>query len=278
MEIKFTILCDNSVKTFSPAMAEHGFACYIESEDGNYLLDTGRGLGIVHNALAFKKDFSKIKAIMLSHGHYDHTGGLPQVLQVRGQTDVHAHPDVFAKKYKEAPERVKFVGIPFNRAYLESFGANFKLSNKMVEIGKNIYLTGEIPRLNPFEKGDANLFAYTDNGEKVKPDPLKDDLSVIVDTDKGLVIVLGCAHAGMINIIDYATRELNKDKVHAVIGGTHLSAANDDQFDATLKMIDDYEIEHVGVSHCTGHEKASLLHAELKERFFFASAGTEFKA
>ena len=126
MEIKFTILCDNSVKTFSPAIAEHGFACYIESEEGNYLLDTGRGFGIVHNALAFKKDFSKIKAIMLSHGHHDHTGGLPQVLQVRGQTDVHAHPEVFAKKYKEAPERVKFVGIPFNRAYLESFGANFK--------------------------------------------------------------------------------------------------------------------------------------------------------
>jgi len=77
--------------------------------------------------------------------------------------------------------------------------------------------------------------------------------------------------------MDYATSELNKDKIHAVIGGTHLSASNNDQFDATLKMINDYGIEYVGVSHCTGHEKASLLHAELKERFFFASAGTEFK-
>lgn len=278
METIFTILCDNSAKPLSPVMGEHGFACYIESENGNYLFDTGRGLGIVHNSLALRKKLSGIKAIMLSHGHMDHTGGLAKVLQLTGKRYVYAHPNIFAKKFNEATGRVRFVGIPFDRTYLESLGANFKLNTRLIETGKDIFLSGEIPRLNSFEKGDSGLFTYTATGEKIQPDPLKDDLSLMVNTDKGLVVVLGCAHAGMINIMNYAMENLGTDRIHAIIGGTHLIASSDEQFDETLKWLDEHEVEHIGVSHCTGLIKASLLHAKLENRFFFASVGTEFKA
>ena len=277
MTMKFTVLCDNSAATASSVIAEHGFACYLESEAGNYLFDTGQGLGIVHNSMVLKKDLSKVKAIMLSHGHYDHTGGLAKALQIVGERDVYAHPDIFAKKCKETQGKEKYVGIPFNRAYLESLGANFRLNTQFMEIGRKIYLTGEVPRLSDFEKGAENLFTYTDTGEKIQPDPIKDDLSVIVDSDRGLIIVFGCAHAGMINIINHAVKSLNKNKIYAVMGGTHLMASSDAQFTETLKMINEYEIEHVGVSHCTGLEKASLLHANLRDRFFFASVSTEFE-
>lgn len=278
MGTKLTILCDNNAMPLTPVMGEHGFACYIETETGNYLFDTGRGLGIVHNSLTLKKSISDIRAIMLSHGHMDHTGGLVKVLQICGEKDVYAHPNIFAKKFHEASGKTRFVGIPFDRTYLESLGANFMLSTQMTEIGEGMYLTGEIPRINSFEKGDANLFTYTDTGDKIQPDPLKDDLSLIVDTDKGLVVVLGCAHAGMINIMGYAMEQLGTDRIHAIIGGTHLIASNDDQLDKTLKWFDKHKVEHVGVSHCTGPIKASLLHQKLGDRFFFASVGTEFKA
>ena len=96
---------------------------------------------------------------------------------------------------------------------------------------------------------------------------------MVVDTAKGLIIVLGCAHAGIINIIDYTIRQLGNKRIFAVIGGTHLGFSTDQQFEETLNVIDKYNIERIGVSHCTGLEKASLLHARLGQRFFFGSVG-----
>ncbi len=148
----------------------------------------------------------------------------------------------------------------------------------MVEVGPGVYLTGEIPRQSAFEKGDAKMSAIGPGGETIHPDPIKDDLSLIINSDKGLVIVLGCAHAGMINIIEYAQEKLRTDRVHAIIGGTHLGFSSDEQFEETLKVIDDYKIDLLGVSHCTGLVRASMLHARLKERFFFGTVGATLEA
>ena len=274
MSLKITILCENCVGVPFKVIGEHGFACLIETGHASYLFDTGQGLGIINNSLILKKNLSEIDAIIISHGHYDHTGGLADVLQITGPKPVLAHPDIFMKRYWEKDGEVKFIGIPFSRAYLEALGAQFKFDTHLVEIDKNIYVTGEVPRTNEFEKGDANMYACNANNEIIKPDPIKDDLSLVLDTEKGLVVILGCAHAGMINILDYVVQTLNKDNIYAVIGGTHLGFSSEEQFQETLKVIDRYNIERIGVSHCTGLMKASLLHASLKERFFFGSVGT----
>jgi len=255
-------------------IGEHGFACYIETEKGNYLFDTGQGFAIVQNAIALKKDLGAIEAIMISHGHYDHTGGLPAVLQIKGRVGVYGHPDIFVERIASFEGKTRFIGIQHTRSYLESLGADFRLGAEMIKIGPGVFLTGEIPRKSEFEKGDANMIACLANGEKIQPDPLKDDLSLIIDSDKGLIIVLGCAHAGMINIIEYAMEKMNRDKIHAIIGGTHLGFSSEEQFDETLKVIDKYKIDLLGVSHCTGLPKASMLHAKLKERFFFGTVGS----
>jgi 7,8-dihydropterin-6-yl-methyl-4-(beta-D-ribofuranosyl)aminobenzene 5'-phosphate synthase len=274
MTTRLTILCENSVAVPFGVIGEHGFSCYIETDEGNYLFDTGQGFAIVQNALALKKDLRKIDAILISHGHYDHTAGLPAVLGLRGPVDVHGHPDMFSEREWSSQGKTLSVGIPYRRSFLESLGANFQFHTEMTAVGPGVRLTGEIPRVSAFEKGDANMTAILPDGKRIHPDPLKDDLSLIVDTAKGLVLVLGCAHAGMINIIEYVLEKTGRDRIHAIIGGTHLGFSSDAQFEETLKAIDRFGIEHIGVSHCTGLSKAAMLQARLKERFFFGAAGT----
>ena len=273
MKTRLTILCENSVGVPFDVIGEHGFSCFVETETGNYLFDTGQGYTIVQNSLALKKDLASIRAVMISHGHYDHTGGLPAVLKIKGPVDIFGHPDMFAERIWSNKGRTRSIGIPFRRSYLESLGGKFRLNTEMVQIAPGIYLTGEVPRTSNFEKGDANMTLKMPDGHEEHPDPLRDDLSMVIDSDKGLVIVLGCAHAGMINIINHIIDKLGRERIYAIIGGTHLGFSSDEQFDETLKVIDQYQIEHVGVSHCTGLVKASLLHAKLKERFFFGTVG-----
>jgi len=273
MTIRLTILCENSVGAPFGVIGEHGFACFVETPAANYLFDTGQGFGIVQNASALKKELDSIQAILISHGHFDHTGGLPAVLKRKGPVDVFGHPDMFRERIWASDDQSRFIGIPFKRGYLESLGAVFRLGSEMVDIGPGVFLTGEIPRDTPFETGDPNMTAITDEGQAIHPDPLKDDLSLIIQTDKGLVLVLGCAHAGMINIIEYALEHMDDDRIYAIIGGTHLGFSDGEQFDATVGALERYRIERIGVSHCTGLEKAALLHARLKEKFFFSCVG-----
>jgi len=273
MKIRTTILCENAVGIPFDVIGEHGFACFVETDAGNYLFDTGQGFTISQNAVALKKDLKSIQAILLSHGHYDHTGGLPAVLKEKGEVEIYAHSDIFARRVWARDGVSRDIGIPYERAYLESLGANFKLGTELTEVGPGVYLTGEIPRNSPFEKDDPNMTLIDADGVKIHPDPMRDDFSMVLDTENGLIIVLGCAHAGMVNILDYVTEALGKKQIFAVIGGTHLGFASDQQFQETLQVIDSYNIAHIGVSHCTGLEKAAILHAHFGERFFFGSVG-----
>ncbi len=273
MTTRLTILCENSAGIPFGVIGEHGFSCFVETSEGNYLFDTGQGFGIVQNSLALDKDLRSINAIMISHGHYDHTGGLPAVLQLRGEVDVYGHPDIFSERVWSSGDQSRFVGIPYRRVYLESLGAKFRLGNELVEVGPGVLLTGEIPRYSTFEKGDSKMTAILPDGNTIHPDPLKDDLSLIVDSSKGLILVLGCAHAGMINIIEYTLAQTGRDRIYAIIGGTHLGFSSDEQFEETLKVIERYQIERIGVSHCTGLPKAAMLHAQLGDRFFFGNVG-----
>ena len=247
----------------------------VDAYGAKVLVDTGRDVSALHNADKLGIDLATIDRIVLSHGHYDHTGGLRNILsKTKRAIEVIAHPDVFAPKYaRRQGTEDRFVGIPFSKKELEDAGAHFQLSTTPVKINDHILTTGEIPMITGYEQIDPSL--YVKHGDSWQPDPLADDQALIIKTGAGLIVILGCAHRGAVNTLLHAQKITGINKIHTVIGGTHLFTANREQVQHTIAALKQFGVQKLGASHCTGLPAAALLAREFGDAFFFNNAGTQ---
>lgn len=276
MKLDITTLSENTAGR-PGLLAEWGLSVLVETDTQTILFDSGQSISASHNAEALGIDLTKIDSIVLSHGHFDHTGGLESVLSQRGKAiDIFAHPDVWAAKcsYRQGQEP-RYIGIPQSRDELEGYGARFNLTREPVRITDSITTTGEIPMVTDFESVDS--YMYVKEGDELKPDELLDDKALIINTEQGLVIILGCAHRGMINTL-YHARELTGIKeIHTVIGGCHLMGATEQQIMTTILSIKEIGVSRLGVSHCTGLPAAAIMARELGDNFFYNNTGTRIR-
>lgn len=279
MAVELTILTENCVERVHPygLTAEHGFACHLLTDRGAYLFDTGGGQTLINNATRLQIDLHELQGIILSHGHFDHTGGLVQVLeQTGGGVPIYGHPDIFKPHFSSNGGVTRDVGMPWTREHLEKLGARFELTDQPYEITPGMVLSGTIPRVSDFETGDPRLMTLSASGKQI-PDPLRDDLSLFLQTPQGLVILLGCAHSGLINIIEQALAVTGEHRIHLILGGTHLKFSDERQMGATLERLSELDIERIGTAHCTGLHGARLLAERFGERFFNASVGAHIR-
>jgi 7,8-dihydropterin-6-yl-methyl-4-(beta-D-ribofuranosyl)aminobenzene 5'-phosphate synthase len=271
MEVKITTLSENTAG--AACIGEWGLCMLIEADGMKILFDTGAGTAAVHNADLMGVDFSSVDVMVLSHGHYDHTGGLYEVLRRSGKKEIIAHPDVWSRKYgslDNTPPR--FVGIPFVREALEAMGATFRLSTEPVRLSEHITTTGQVPMLNDYEKVETYL--RVKDGEELKQDDINDDLSLVIDTEYGLVVILGCAHHGIVNNLKQAQKVTGKELIYAAIGGTHLVHASKERMAKTAAALKEMGVQWLAASHCTGFAASAYLANEFGERFFQNNAGT----
>jgi len=274
MEFKITVLCENTVPT-PGLLGEHGFAAFVEAPGGNILFDTGQGFSLVQNSLRLQKDLRTVSKLVLSHGHFDHTGGMIAFLGVHGPCEDVEHPDIIGERFRwltvGPEEKPVSIGIPWREAYVTTRGARFNMQTEFTEIMENVFVSGEVPRRTPFESGDPK-FVVRKNGEWAA-DPFLDDYSMVLKTPRGLVVILGCAHAGLINILNHAIDRTGVEKIYAILGGTHLGFSPQSQLDETIPVLKRYQVEILATSHCTGQGPIARLAAEFAGGFAFGHVG-----
>jgi 7,8-dihydropterin-6-yl-methyl-4-(beta-D-ribofuranosyl)aminobenzene 5'-phosphate synthase len=274
MTISLAIICENTVGRPIAACGEHGFCCLVQTSTGRFLFDTGSGATLLENLDILGHDAHGIDAIVLSHGHYDHCGGLLPLLVKIGPRPVYAHPRIFTERFWRGQYEQRNISLPYRRADLEAAGADFHLLDTFTELAPGLYFSGSIPRTFPHETGDPHLVLAAENDQGWVSDAFPDDAALALESSKGLVVLLGCAHAGLVNTVEYFRSQLGNPRIHAIIGGTHLGPAGDEQFAATADYLLHLDFDRLGLSHCTGQLRSAQLHARFPNKVFFANVGT----
>lgn len=271
--IRITTLVENTVHK-RDLLAEHGLAFWIEAGSQRILFDTGQGDVLTSNADALGIPLDAADKVVVSHGHYDHVGGLDRMLSLAPNSQVFAHLSAFHCKYELQDDGTcRDIGRPSSVVYRihEASSDRFAWTVRPTDLGNGLHVTGQIPRRTTFE--DAGGPFYLDR-DCTDPDPLFDDQALYFESTEGIVVVLGCAHAGVINTLHYIRELTHGRAIHTVIGGMHLTDKQPDRIEPTVDALREFDISRIGLSHCTELLASVQLCAAFPGRCFPCCAGT----
>lgn len=266
-----TILVDNTAS--GNLTSEHGLSFWIEYSKKQVLFDAGQTGMIVKNAKLLDINLADTDSIVLSHGHYDHTGGLSAVLDIAPKAVVYLHPAALKPKFSKKSNRIRTIGISdsIKKIILNRSGGKKVIWTEIpTEIPSGLFVTGQIPRITNFEDTDSSFFV-DENCQKA--DILPDDQAIFFNSKKGLVVLLGCAHSGVVNTLNYVAKLSGKSSIHTIIGGMHLSNASLEKLENTIAAFNRYKVQKIGIAHCTGTKAIKKFEEAFGKKCFVCSVG-----
>lgn len=269
--MKLTVLMDNTTILDTPYLGESGLSFLIETEEGKIVFDTGFSPLFLSNARKMGIDMTTIDAVVISHGHNDHTNGLPtlgKLLNREGKrVPIILHPGCLQKKWwRNKDGELEEIGMPGDRKEMERY-YDIKAIEELTKIADSLYFLGYIPRKYPAANEPIGLVVNKEN--KLVPDFVIDDSALVYDGKEGLVVINGCAHSGLINILSYVKEQFPKKPVAAVIGGFHMLAKEQEWLNGMAEELKKFEPKRIYPCHCT--DEASR--AYLRSRFSVGELG-----
>lgn len=283
--MSLTVVAEDSVLYESPYWGQHGVSFLVEAYHHNIIKNTLVDVGQNHEALLHNMKEMNISpeiidSIVLTHCHYDHTLGVVEMLRAIGKEDlpVIAHPSIFRLNFIDNPY-LRHVGVMQvdSRDQIEANGGTLYLTDDPFQLMPGLITTGEVKRQTDFEEVGIALKTINEEG-KIIVDSMDDDISLVANfKDKGIVIITGCSHAGIVNIVKQAVEISEKEKIESIIGGFHLVEAPLDRIKKTVEALSEFDINTIFAGHCTGFRAQAELYHIFKDKFLPLQTGMRFE-
>lgn len=242
-------LLENNLSRNRSLTAEHGLSFLVETERLKILFDCSAGSAARENAGKMNVSIEDVDYVVLSHSHYDHAGGYPDMAAHGVCASLITGPKFFEDKYARDGGKYTYLGCGFGASFLEANGIEHRVCEGCETLDEGCYVVGGFRRIYDFEKVPARFVRETKNG--MVSDDFPDEVCLVLESEKGLVMVVGCSHPGILNMIE-SVRERFGRPVYAVFGGSHLVEADEARIAETVKLLKDMGIASVGFNHCTG--------------------------
>lgn len=275
--MKITTLIENKPGENEELATEHGLSVYIEIDGKNILFDTGQSGDFIDNAKKLDIDLKNLDYVIISHGHYDHSGGLERLIkEINPDIKLYLGSGFFNKKYRLiSDDHYEYIGNPFNEEFLKDNNIATKyISEDITNITENLFVFTNFNRDEEFE--NTNQTMYLKEKGSYKKDMFLDEISIGIKTNKGLLVIVGCSHVGIVNILDTIIQR-TKMNIYGLIGGTHLIKEDEEKINKIIEYLKEKEVNMVSACHCTGKQGETMLSQQLEENFINNNTGDVLK-